>query len=235
MIFRGFQMLKVLILAFLVLTSLNAKEIDNFTKAKKVLTDFYTQHPQYQSDFYCNAPFKWVKNRFEVIPSEAYTPRNAKTKKGKINERARRIEWEHIMPAHNFGQHLPCWRKGGRKECQNDETFNKMEGDLQNLVAAIGEVNGDRSNYRYAESTKDMEFSQYGKCAVFTDFKAKRFYPADYSKGWIARSYLYMSKTYKIRLSDQEKGLMEAWDKTFPVSQREKDFREFAAKRFYVE
>ncbi len=37
--------------------------------------------------------------------------------------------------------------------------------------------------------------------------KQKRFYPANYSKGWIARSYLYMSKTYNIRLSDQEKNL----------------------------
>ncbi len=105
-----------------------------------------------------------------------------------------------------------------------------MEGDLQNLAPAIGEINGDRSNYRYAESTKDMQFTQYGNCKVFTDFKGKRFYPANYSKGWIARSYLYMSKTYKIRLSNQERRLMEAWDKQYPMSEREKVFREFAAK-----
>lgn len=218
------------LVAFLFLAQILFAE-QNFSEAKKTLIKFYQDNPQYQTDFYCNAPFKWVKNRFEIVPSEAYTPRNAKTKKGKINERARRIEWEHIMPAHNFGQHLPCWRKGGRKECQNDTTFKKMEGDLQNLAPAIGEVNGDRSNYRYAESTKDMQFTQYGNCKVFTDFKGKRFYPANYSKGWIARSYLYMSKTYNVRLSDQERRLMEAWDKQYPMSEREKEYRDFAKEQ----
>lgn len=200
----------------------------NFSQAKKILTKFYQDYSQYQSDFYCNAPFKQVKNRFEIVPSEAYSPRNLKTKKGNINQRAKRIEWEHIMPAHNFGQHLPCWRKGGRKECQNDATFNKMEGDLQNLVPAIGEINGDRSNYRYAEPPKDIQYMQYGNCKVFTDFKTKRFYPANYSKGWIARSYLYMSKTYNIKLSDKERKLMEAWDKQYPRLEKERVFREFA-------
>ncbi|EPD7116153.1 endonuclease, partial [Campylobacter jejuni] len=55
---------------------------------------------------------------------------------------------------------------------------------------------------------------------------AKRFYPANYSKGWIARSYLYMSKTYNIRLSDQERKLMEAWDKQYPIDEKEKRIRE---------
>ena len=215
---------------FLILAQILFAEQD-FNAAKKLLTSFYKENPSFQSDFYCNAPFKWVKNRFEIVPSEAYTPRNEKTKKGKVNQRAHRIEWEHIMPAHNFGQHLPCWRKGGRKECQNDATFKKMEGDLQNLAPAIGEINGDRSNYRYAEAPKDMQFKQYGGCKVFTDFKGKRFYPANYSKGWIARSFSYMSETYKIRLSDQERRLMEAWDKQYPMSQKEKGFREFALKK----
>lgn len=206
----------------------------NFSEAKKILTKFYQDNPKYQTDFYCNAPFKWVKNRFEIVPSEAYSPRNLKTKKGNINQRAKRIEWEHIMPAHNFGQHLPCWRKGGRKECQNDATFNKMEGDLQNLVPVIGEVNGDRSNYRYAESPKDIQYTQYGNCKVFTDFKGKRFYPAIYSKGWIARSYLYMSKIYNIKLSDQERKLMEAWDKQYPMSEKERVFREFAKSKGFL-
>lgn len=214
---------------FLILAQILFAEQD-FNAAKKLLTSFYKENPSFQSDFYCNAPFKWVKNRFEIVPSEAYTPRNEKTKKGKVNQRAHRIEWEHIMPAHNFGQHLPCWRKGGRKECQNDATFKKMEGDLQNLAPAIGEINGDRSNYRYAEAPKDMQFTQYGSCKVFTDFKGKRFYPANYSKGWIARSYLYMSQNYKIRLSDQEKRLMEAWNKQYPMSERERAHREFATK-----
>ncbi len=78
---------------------------------------------------------------------------------------------------------------------------------------------------------QSRRFTQYGNCKVFTDFKAKRFYPADYSKGWIARSYLYMSETYHIRLSNQEKKLMESWSKKYPASEKEKVFREFVTKQ----
>ncbi|MBD5164591.1 endonuclease [Helicobacter sp.] len=224
-------MSKITIIALLFSTLLSAKEINTFKEAKEALVEFYAKNKEYQTDFYCNAPFQWVKNRFEVVPSEAYTPRNVKTKKGKINARAQVIEWEHIMPAHNFGKHLPCWRQGGRKECQKDKTFKKMEADLQNLAPSIGEINDDRSNYRFVESPKRLRFTQYGNCKVYTNFKAKRFYPANYSKGWIARSYLYMSKTYNIKLSNQERKLMESWDRQYPMSEREKVFREFATRK----
>lgn len=72
-----------------------------------------------------------------------------------------------------------------------------------------------------------LVFNQYGNCQVYTDFKNKRFYPADYSKGWIARSYLYMSKTYNIRLSNQERKLMESWDRMYPMSETERLIRSF--------
>lgn len=130
-----------IVVAFLFLAHFLFAE-QNFSEAKKILTKFYQDYSQYQTDFYCNAPFKWVKNRFEIVPSEAYSPRNVKTKKGNINQRAKRIEWEHIMPAHNFGQHLPCWRKGGRKECQNDATFNKMEGIYKILFQQLERLMG---------------------------------------------------------------------------------------------
>lgn len=203
---------------------------NSFEESKKELAKIYDDlGSSYQYDFYCEAPFKSNKKgkyiKFEIIPSDKYTPRNEYTKKGKINQRAKRIEWEHIMPAQNFGKHLPCWKEGGRKACKNDPIFAKMESDKQNLVPAIGEINGDRSNFRYSEAPLNLKYTQYGNCKVYTDFKTKRFYPADYSKGWIARSYLYMSKTYNIRLSDQERKLMEAWDKKYPMSEKEKRIR----------
>ncbi|HEC1748078.1 TPA: endonuclease [Campylobacter lari] len=223
------------LLSILLLSSLSLLASDNFNESKKELVELYESlGSAYQYDFYCNAPFKANKKgkytKFEVVKSDSYTPRNEYTKKGKINQRAKRIEWEHIMPAQNFGKHLPCWREGGRKACQNDSLFAKMEADKQNLVPAIGEVNGDRSNFRYAEAPLNLEYTQYGNCKVYTDFKAKRFYPANYSKGWIARSYLYMSKTYNIRLSDQERKLMEAWDKQYPMSEKERIIREKSSK-----
>ncbi|MBT0824387.1 endonuclease [Campylobacter lari] len=218
------------LLSILLFSSLSLLASDNFNESKKELVKLYESlGSAYQYDFYCNAPFKANKKgkytKFEVVKSDLYTPRNEYTKKGKVNQRAKRIEWEHIMPAQNFGKHLPCWREGGRKACQNDPLFTKMEADKQNLVPAIGEVNGDRSNFRYAEAPLNLEYTQYGNCKVYTDFKAKRFYPANYSKGWIARSYLYMSKTYNIRLSDQERKLMESWDKQYPMSEKEKRIR----------
>ncbi len=108
--------------------------------------------------------------------------------------------------------------QGGRKACEQDPTFAKMEADMFNLVPAVGEVNGDRNNYRYAQAPKNMQYTQYGNCKVYTDFKEKRFYPADYSKGWIARAYLHMSQTYGINLAKAERQLMEAWNKMYPPS-----------------
>ncbi|MDE5603158.1 MAG: endonuclease [Helicobacter sp.] len=220
-------MFKIAIILLFSLMLLNANKINNFSEAKRALVEFYSKNQEYQSDFYCNAPFKRVKNHFEIIPSSLYSPRNN-------GNRARIIEWEHIMPSYNFGKHLSCWKNGGRRACQKDSLFKKMEADLQNLVPAIGEINGDRSNYRYAESPKNMQYTQYGNCKVFTDFKGKRFYPANYSKGWIARSYLYMSRKYKIKLSSQERKLMEAWDKQYPMSKGERVFREFAKSKGFL-
>jgi deoxyribonuclease I len=30
------------------------------------------------------------------------------------------IEWNHVIPAENFGRHLTCWQAGGRKACQSN-------------------------------------------------------------------------------------------------------------------
>ncbi|EEA6178277.1 TPA: endonuclease, partial [Campylobacter jejuni] len=159
-------MKKIISVLILALSLLNAK---SFGESKKELVMLYDSlGSAYQYDFYCNAPFKANKKgkytKFEVVKSDLYTPRNEYTKKGKINQRAKRIEWEHIMPAQNFGKHLPCWKEGGRKACQNDPLFTKMEADKQNLVPAIGEINGDRSNFRYAEAPTNLKYTQYGNC-----------------------------------------------------------------------
>lgn len=156
----------------------------------------------------------------KILESPQYTPKKPFTSKGKANVRAKRIEFEHIMPAHRFGGKLECWQKGGRKACANDENFKKMEAEKRNLVPAISEINADRSNFAYAES-KDVPQGQYGKCNAYTDFKNKRFYPRDEIKGIIARIYLYMAKQYKITLTQEEQSLMESWDKAYPPTKYE--------------
>ena len=193
---------------------------DNFRDSKALLTKVWKMSG-FNKDFYCQAPFSIESDSIHVLDSPAYTPRNAMTKKKKINKRAQIIEFEHIMPAHNFGRHLKCWREGGRSACKKDAKFNKMEADLYNLVPAIGEINGDRNNFRYAEPPRNLAYTQYGACRVYSDFKGRRFYPAEYSRGLIARTYLYMSEKYDINLSDSERKLMQAWDKTYPPNDYE--------------
>ncbi|WP_104713703.1 endonuclease [Helicobacter cetorum] len=222
--FKALSLSSIIALNALALNSLNAKP-HNFAEAKSVLSKFYAKHQNLDETFYCHAPFRAIhkgkKISFKILPSQNYKPRHAITKKGTTNKRAWKVEWEHLMPAENFGKHLACWKEGGRKACQKDPIFREMEADLHNLVPSVGEVNGDRNNYKYAESPKGMRYTQYGNCQVYTDFKNKRFYPANYSKGQIARAELYMSKTYHINLGKAELKLMQAWDKMYPKSKVE--------------
>ena len=54
------------------------------------------------------------------------------------------------------------------------------------------------------------------------NFKNKRAYPRKEIRGDIARIYLYMSDKYNINLSNQERKLMEAWNKQDPIDEWEK-------------
>lgn len=207
-------MKKLLIFVVLLSTTVFA---ESFSESKKLLKEIYKDH---QTTFYCDCKYNPLdKDNMIDRNSCGYIPRNELTKKGKENERANRIEWEHIMPAENFGRHLSCWKDGGRKACSKDPIFNKMEADMHNLVPAIGELNADRSNFRYGADKPKV--GMYGECKFEVDFDANRAYVRDEIKGDIARAYLYMSKTYNINLSDQERKLMEAWDKQDPIDEWE--------------
>lgn len=191
----------------------------SFSKSKKILTKkIYMDN---QKTFYCKNPYKLNNKKKAIIISDNnfYSPRKTHYKSGKINTRAKRVEWEHIMPAYNFARHLSCWKEGGRKACKKDKVFKRMEADMHNLVPAIGEVNGNRSNYRYAAGKPKI--GQYGKCNVQVDFKNKRAYVDESIKGDIARAYFYMSEKYKIRLSKSERKMMEIWSKNDPVDKWE--------------
>lgn len=120
-----------------------------------------------------------------------------------------------------MGHFLPCWKDGGRKNCSaNDSLFKIMEGDLHNLYPAIGEVNGDRSNFMYSQWTNTPE-PMYGKCRTIVDFKQKKVQPREEARGIVARVSFYMEKTYGIKLSNQDRKLFEAWDKMYPVTEKE--------------
>jgi deoxyribonuclease-1 len=99
----------------LILLSLSGRGIaagnetnQSFNKAKKNL-----ERSVYQDNretLYCAATFDSKKN---VIP-----PKGFKTEKH--IKRAKRIEWEHVVPAENFGRTFSEWRSGDTK-CVNSK------------------------------------------------------------------------------------------------------------------
>ncbi len=136
--------------------------------------------------------------------------------------RAVRIEWEHIVPASLFGQQRLCWQQGGRSHCkQTDPVFNQMEADLHNLTPAIGEVNADRSNYRFG--LLHGAPYQHGRCDFKVDFPARVAQPREAIRGQIARTYFYMHDRYDLRMAEQQQRLMLAWDAQYPPTRWEKE------------
>lgn len=207
-------------------TSDTEKQLPNspssFSSAKKIL--YEKIHTGHQQTFYCGC--KFTKTRKVYLGSCDVEPR-------KNEKRAKQLEAEHVFPASHFGQHRQCWREklckdnygkpyGGRRCCERiDPVFETAHNDLHNLQPAVGEINGDRSNFRYA--MLEGEPRNYGQCDFEVNFKEDRAEPPEAVRGDIARIYFYMRDTYDIRLSDQQTRLFEAWNKTDPVDDWERE------------
>ena len=88
-----------------------------------------------------------------------------------------------------------------------------------NLVPAIGEINGNRSNYSFAMLEGEPRI--YGACDFEVDFKARKVEPTPEVRGDIARIYWYMRDTYGLKISDKQQRLFEVWSKLDPVSEWE--------------
>ena len=200
-----------------VLMAAGNTEIESFTKAKRLLErEVYFDH---RVTLYCGAAFDARKN--VTLPDGFTTPKHAK--------RARRVEWEHVVPAENFGRAFVEWREGadvcvdnkgkafkGRKCAEKANAASRyMQADLYNLYPAIGAVNAMRSNYRY--SMLPGSPATFGTCSMKID--GRRAEPPEAARGTIARTVLYMADAYQgvYRLSNQDRRLMEAWDRQYPV------------------
>ena len=95
-------LLAALLLPALALAAGNATN-DSFARSKKMLSQVYADH---RITFYCGASYDEHGN--VTLPDGFETPKHEK--------RADRIEWEHALPAENFGQTFPEWRDGA-PEC----------------------------------------------------------------------------------------------------------------------
>lgn len=187
-----------------------------FTAAKKALYDqVYADH---RITFYCGctySPDRQIDLASCGLESLADKPR------------AQRIEAEHIFPAAQFGNFRPCWRnpgdfpecvKGsgktvsGRECCQKvDPVFEAAHNDLFNLVPAVGEVNGQRSDFNWGMIPGEPRV--FGTCNFEVDSSIRRAEPPESVQGDIARVMFYMADTYGFNLSDQDQQLYTAWSR----------------------
>jgi len=190
--------------------NLNNYHQNNFQQAKTFAAAINADAP---GSFYCGCKIHWQgKKGIPDLNSCGYQVR-------KNANRAARIEWEHVMPAWEFGHQRQCWQEGGRKNCSKDADYRRIEADLHNLQPAVGEVNGDRGNFAYSQWNGSEK--QYGQCEMKIDFKLKQAEPPARARGAIARTYFYMRDQYHLRISRQQTQLFTAWNTLYPVSKWE--------------
>ena len=155
------------------------------TAKKKARNEVYSDH---RITLYCSCAYSHSTSASGgVIDATAcgYEVRVSELRGG-------RLEWEHIMPAFEFGHLRTCWRVGhsdcvkdgtpfkGRKCCEKsgvDPEFRKMEADLHNLAPSVGELNADRSNHPYGwRCIVSIDVSRRQKNRVFIPIRGGRSY-----------------------------------------------------------
>lgn len=186
----------------------------SFSKSKFVLAQkIYKDHP---IAFYSGCRFRAQQKL--LVPDWSSCGYQAR----KNPKRAKRIEWEHVVPAWVFGHQLQCWQQGGRANCRDHSApFRQMEADIHNLVPAIGELNGDRSNLPYG--LVNGEPRAYGpKVNMEIDFKTRTAEPPENVYGDVARITFYMQTRYNLVLSKQQLQLFTAWNNLDPVDDWER-------------
>lgn len=213
-----------LILLFFPITALSGNTtITSFNKTKKLL-EKQVYNNIIRETLYCEARFDSKKR---ITDYNGFAS-------NKYKKRAKKIEWEHVVPAENFGRTFIEWREG-HPDCitKKGKTFKGrncaskmsmeyryMQADMYNLYPAIGAVNGLRSNYRF--TMLDNDSLKLGNCEIYIESKTKRVMPSSTAKGIVARVGLYFEQAYKrYNLSKAQKKLFIAWDKKYPVTIKE--------------
>ncbi len=197
------------------------EEIYSFSRAKKELEKIYFSLENRET-LYCEAFFDTKKN--VILPTGFVVEKHV--------NRANKIEWEHVVPAENFGRNFIEWTQGS-PICKNskgksykgracaekaNENFRYMQADMYNLYPAIGAVNASRSNYSFALLPE--EEVDFGTCNMKIENKMVE--PPIKSRGKIARAYLYMEETYaEFTMPYAQKELMLMWSKEHPVTEEE--------------
>ncbi|WP_058506046.1 endonuclease [Legionella nautarum] len=208
-------------LLFLHGSVVSANPLTSFAVAKKKAEIIFQNH---RTTLYCNCQYN-EKKQIDLLSCQM---QDAVMR----SKRASRVEYEHMMPAEQFGQQFSCWREKkcskdgkpykGRKCCAKiDARFKEAEAELYNLWPAEGLVNQVRSNYRYGLVTDKLPF--YG-CLIYFDKERRKAEPDDRIKGLVARANLFMADRYQIRLSASQRQLFLAWANQFPPTEWEREW-----------
>ncbi len=191
--------------------------IASFAQAKRHLRVIYDDHAV---TLYSQCAYE--QNKAVDYTACNYRPRRPEKRGGKI-------EWEHVVPAADFGRSFSAWRDGdpacvdrhGRpfrgRQCaaKVSTTYRRVEADLHNLFPEIGEINALRSNLPIGAVAE--------KSATLAGLRAKIgggvFEPPGRVKGEVARVHLYMDDAYPELhlLSSQRRKLFVAWSRQDPV------------------
>lgn len=173
----------------------------SFNQAKKQLLSVYQDH---RETLYCGAVFD---AKGQVISPPGFTTKTHLA-------RAKKIEWEHVVPAENFGKAFTEWRDGhGLCVDSKGKSFKGRNcAEKMNI------------EYRYMQADMHNLFpsakSDFGACDM--RIEGSKAQPPEAARGRIARSYLYMDQNYpKYSMSKSQHQLMSAWDKQCPVNVQE--------------
>lgn len=196
--------------------------IESFKRAKKELRRIYKgSHPA----LYCGCQFANSRiNRHTC----GYKPIHH-------DEKAKRIHWEHVVPASFFGRNFAEW-KNGHKSCTYNRgkrrfkgrkcarrasaEFRRMEADMHNLYPAEGELETARKNLQMGIISGEKR--RYGTCDV--EYTKHTIEPRPAVRGDIARAYLYMADAYPkyMKLSAKQRKMFLNWSQQDPVDKWEK-------------
>lgn len=202
---------------------------------KRVMLDkvYYDQ----RQTLYCGAEFD---ERKQIITPRGFKLPNIRKVDFKVYDispeelqnKAKRMEWEHIVPAENFGRTFKEWSEG-HKNCvshkgkrfkgrgcaeQENEAFRYMYTDMYNLYPAIGAVNYLRSNFNFTQfNQRDNIKNIFRTCEL--KISRNRVEPRNEIKGLIARTYFYMEQTYpRYKIGEPMRGILKTWDTKYPVT-----------------
>ena len=196
-------------------------QIQSFAHAERLLIrEIYRGH---QRTFYCGSQYTQGKY---VIHNNGYIPK-------RNSQRARRLEWEHIVNPDAFGTQFSEWRDG-HPQCLDSRgrpfkglncaekmniQFRFMQCDLYNLVPAIGEIRALRANYAYG--MVPGEKAEFGNCDI--EIAYDKVEPPPEVRGDIARIHFYMDWAYPAYdlVSRKDRKLFKAWDQQDPVDEWE--------------